>query len=596
MPLNRVMPWEIDISQRAQISESIANAAARQELVKYTGFPYAMLKDRAKVAHKDETLRSNVGAASLVEKWVATTLGPMGLDKMIVRDIGAGRPTRHVLVTNDTAEILSHLSTEHPVAKILADVAATVDREIGDGTTTAVVLACALVQVGYKLVKKGIHPSNITDGYELAFRESLRLCERLASPFDRDSPSQCMETARLAISGKGFSVSEEDLAETAYEAISTIASRTANSMQADVKDVKLVSWTGSAETKLELVRGMIVKNALVDQGMPKKIEDAHIAIFSKPLMFRDYQSLTHDKIKVALNAPETYSEMRKERLKIIKGKGEHIVQLGSNVVLSKKGIDEELIDYLRRHEVFTVRTIVDEDLARLSLATGARIVGSVNELSKEDLGYAKIVEERKIGGSEWIFVGGCRNPKNVSIMIRGHSEVAATETEHLLRNTLSLIATLMREPKVVSGGGAIEIELAKRLRVWAPSNAGRKQFAVVGFAEALERVPEYLAQNAGLEPIDVLIELRARHNDGQSSAGVDALTGKVRNMAKLRVFDPLATLRQVLASATEAACLILRTDGTITIPRTMEERVKKKQKEREQKGKKPEDWVDEIPY
>lgn len=590
------MPWDIDISQRAQISESIAKAAARQELVKYTGFPYVMLKDRAKVADKDETLRSNVGAASLVEKWVATTLGPMGLDKMIVRDIGAGRPTRHVLVTNDTAEILGHLSTEHPVAKILADVATTVDREVGDGTTTAVLLACALVDVGSKLTQKGIHPSTITEGYELALKESLGLCEELASPFDRDSPGRYIETARMAISGKGFSVSEEDLAGTAYSAVSTIASKAANSMDADLKDIKLVSWTGSAETRLELVRGTILKNALVDSGMPKKIEEAHIAIFSKPLMFRDYQSLTHDKITCVLNTPERFLEMRKERLKVIKGKGEHIVQSGSNVVLSRKGIDEELIDYLRRHEVFTVRRIVEEDLARLSLATGGRIVGSVDELSAEDLGYAKLVEERKIGGSEWIFVDGCRNPKSVSIMICGHSEVAATETEHLLKNTLSIIATLMREPRVVPGGGAIEVELAKRLRVWAPSNVGKKQFAVLAFAEALERVPEYLAQNAGLDSIDVLTELSARHDAGQTSAGVDPFTGRVQDMAQLRVFDPLATLRQALASATEAACLVLRTDGTITIPRTMEERVEKKQKEREQKGKKPEDWIDEVPY
>jgi chaperonin GroEL (HSP60 family) len=590
------MPWEVDISQRAQISESIAKATARQELVKYTGFPYAMLKDRAKVANKDETLRGNVGAASLIEKWVATTLGPMGLDKMIVRDIGAGRPTRHVLVTNDTAEILSHLSTENPVAKILADVAATVDREIGDGTTTAVLLACALVGIGYNLVKKGIHPSNIIEGYERSLKKSLRLCEKLASPFGRDSRTQYVEAARMAISGKGFSVSEEYLAETAFQAINTIAFRAGYSTQVDTKDVNLVSCTGSAETKLELVRGMIIKNTLVDQGMPKKVEDAHIAIFSKPLMFRDYQSLTHSNITVGLNAPETFSEMRNERLKVIKGKGEHIVQSGCNVVLSRKGIDEQLIDYLRRHEVFTVRTIVDEDLARLSLATGASIVGSADELSKEDLGYARLVEERKIGGCKWIFVDGCGNPKNISIMIRGYNEVIATETENLLRNTLSLIATLMREPRVVPGGGAIEIELAKRLRIWAPSNAGREQLAVLGFAEALERVPEYLAHNAGLEPVDVLIQLRARHNSGRANAGVDALTGKVRDMAHLRVFDPLATLRQVLSSATEAACLILRTDGTITIPRTMEEVVKEKQKDREKKGKKPEDWVDEIPY
>jgi chaperonin GroEL (HSP60 family) len=596
LPLNRVMPWEIDISQRAQISESIAKAGARQELVKYTGFPYAMLKDRAKVADKDETLRGNVGAASLVEKWVATTLGPMGLDKMIVRDIGTGRPTRHVLVTNDTAEILGHLSTEHPVAKILTDVAATVDREIGDGTTTAVVLACSLVQIGYKLTQKGIHPSSITDGYELALKESLRLCEKLASPFDRDSPSRYIETARMAITGKGFSVSEEVLAETAYSAVSTIASKTADSIHVDLKDVNLVSCAASAETMLELVRGAILKNALVDKGMPKRVEEAHIAIFSKPLMFRDYQSLTQDRIIFGLNDPETFSEMKKERLRVIKRKGEHIVQSGSNVVLSRKGIDEELIDYLRRHEVFTVRKIVEEDLARLSLATGGGIVGSVDELSTEDLGYAKVVEERKIGGSEWIFVGGCRNPKSVSIMIRGHSEVVVTEAEHLLRNTLSLIATLMREPRVVPGGGAIEVELAKRLRLWAPSNVGKKQFAVLAFAEALERVPEYLAQNAGLDPIDVLTELRARHSAGQASAGVDASTGRVQDMARLRVFDPLATLRQALSSAAEAACLILRTDGTITIPRTMEERVEKKQKEREQKGKKPEDWIDEVPY
>lgn len=590
------MPWDIDISQRGQISESVAKAAARQELVKYTGFPYAMLKDRAKVANKDETLRGNAGAASLVEKWVATTLGPKGLDKMIVRDIGAGRTTRHVLVTNDTAEILGHLSTEHPVAKILADVAATVDREIGDGTTTAVVLACALVQIGYKLTQKGIHPSSITDGYELALKESLRLCEKLASPLDRDSPSRYIETARMAITGKGLSVSEEVLAETAYSAVSTIATKSADSIHADLKDINLVSWAGSAETTLELVRGTILKNALVDKGMPKRVEEAHIAILSKPLMFRDYQSLTHDKITFRLNDPETFSEMKKERLRVIKRKGEHIVQSGSNVVLSRKGIDQELIDYLRRHGVFTVRTIVEEDLARLSLATGGRIVGSVDELSTEDLGYAKVVEERKIGGTEWIFVDGCRNPKSVSIMIRGHSEVVATEAEYLLRNTLSLISTLMQEPRVIPGGGAIEVELAKRLRLWAPSNVGKKQFAVLAFAEALERVPEYLAQNAGLDSIDVLTQLRARHSAGQASAGVDASTGRVQDMTQLRVFDPLATLRQVLASATEAACLIMRTDGTITIPRTMEEVAEDKRKEREQKGKKPEDWINEIPY
>lgn len=596
LPLNRVMPWDIDISQRAHIPESIAKAAARQELVKYTGFPHVMLKDKAKVAGKDETLRGNAGAASLVEKWVGTTLGPMGLDKMIVRDIGTGRPTRHVLVTNDTAEILGHLSTEHPVAKILADVAATVDREIGDGTTTAVLLACGLVETGFRLTQKGIHPSAIVEGYELALKESLRLCEKLASRFDRHSPSRYTETARMAISGKGFSVSEEDLADTAYSAVSTIASKAANSMHADLKDIKLVSWTGSPETRLELVRGTILKNALVDSGMPKKIEEAHIAIFSKPLMFRDYQSVTHDRITCQLNTPEKFSEMRSERLKLIKGKGERIVQSGSNVVLSGKGIDEELIDYLRRHEILTVRRIVEEDLAMLSLATDGRIVGSVDELSAEDLGYSKLVEERKIGGSEWIFVDGCRDPKSVSIMICGHSEVAATETEYLLKNTLSLIAALMREPRVVPGGGAIEVQLAKRLRAWAPSNVGKKQFAVLAFAEALEKVPAYLAQNAGLNSIDVLAELRARHDAGHASAGVDAFTGRVRDMARLRVFDPLATLRQALASATEAACLILRTDGIITIPRTMEEVVENKRKGKERRGKKPEDWVDEVPY
>jgi chaperonin GroEL (HSP60 family) len=301
-------------------------------------------------------------------------------------------------------------------------------------------------------------------------------------------------------------------------------------------------------------------------------------------------------LRFDLSTPEKFRQLREERLKFIRQRGEQIARSGANAVFCRKGMDEELIDYLGRRGVLAVRAVVDEDLARVSLATGAKVVTDVEQLSEETLGYAKLIEERKIGKTEWIFIDGCLAARNVSVLVLGPNDAIATDIEYTLRNAIAYTASLMQNPLVLFGGGAIEIELASRLRSWAPSISGKKQLAVLAFAEALEETPVFLARNAGMKSLDFLVKLRAQHAAGQISAGIDSVALRITDMRKLKVYDPLELVHQMLTSAAEAAAAILRTDYIMKVPRTQEEIIEKKKKERERRGKKPEDWVDEIPY
>ncbi len=498
-------------------------------------------------------LSNNIAAAKAISDSVRSTLGPRGLDKMLVDSMG------DVVVTNDGVTILKEMDVEHPAAKMLVEVAKTQDQEAGDGTTTAVVLAGELLKRAESLIEQNIHPTIISQGYRMASAKALEILQQVSQPVALTDHETLKQIAVTSMSSKSVSYNREMLGEIAVKAIAAVAEKKGSGYYVDLDNVQIIKKQGGQMADTSLIEGVIVDKEKVHSGMPSRVENPKIALLDAALEIKK----TEIDAKIEINEPSQLNAFLQEEENMLRRMVEQVKKSGANVVLCQKGIDDLAQHFLAKEGIYAVRRVKKSDMEKLAKATGANIVSKVSELTPQDVGTAGLVEERKIGEDALTFVTGAKKARAVSILIRGGTEHVIDEIERSLDDALNVVAVAVEDGRFVYGGGATAEELAMHLRDEAAKIGGREQIAYESFAEALEMIPRTLAENAGLDPIDILIELRKAHKSGQKHAGVNVFQGTVSDMEPLHVIEPIRVGRQAIESATDAAVMILRIDDVI---------------------------------
>jgi len=517
------------------------------------GTPVLILREGATRSRGREAQHANIMAARIVAETVKSALGPKGMDKMLVDSFG------DVTITSDGRTVLDEMDIQHPAAKMMVEVAKTQDSEVGDGTTTAVIIAGELLSKAEDLIGKNVHPTVIIDGYRKAAEKALETLEKLAIPVKQNEKEPLTKVAITSMASKLVAENKEYLADIASSAILHVAQKAGEEYKADVDDIMVEKKPGESLRDTKLINGIVVDKEVAHPGMPKRVEKAKIALLDVALEIEK----TEFDAKINIESPEQMDAFLKQEEDMIKDMVEKLARSGANVVLCQKGIDDLAQHYLARKNILVARRIKKSDMEKLSKATGGKIITNLDGLSKGDLGYAELVEERKIGDDKMTFIEGCKDPRSVAILIRGGTERIVDEAERSIHDALCVARDVVEEPKIMAGGGAPELEVARQLREYAETLPGREQLAVMSFAEALEAVPITLAENAGLDPIDIISELRAHHEKGEVWAGIEVHDGKVRDMRKVGVFEPLAVKKQIIKSASEAASMILKIDDVI---------------------------------
>jgi len=518
------------------------------------GVPVLILKEGTGRTTGKDAQRNNITAAKIVAETVRTTLGPRGMDKMLVSTIG------DVTITNDGATIMKELDVQHPAAKMLVEVSKTQDNEVGDGTTTAVLLSGELLEKAEKLLDKDVHPTVIVDGYKKAAEKAIEILDKLSIPVAEKDDATLRQVAMTSMYSKGIVVAKEKFAEIAVKAVKQVAEKADGVIKADIDQIKILKKHGRGLEETELVRGIVVDKEFAHAQMPKTVTPARIALLNAKLEIEK----TEFDAKININSPEQMQLFIEEEEKMLSDMVSQVEKIGANLLFCEKGIDDVALHFLAKKGIAAVKNVSTGDMEKLSKATGGRILASVKELTKEGLGEAKVVEEVKIGDDKLVYVRDAKNPKAVTIVIRGGTEHVVDEADRSLHDALCVVRNALEDGKILAGGGAPEAELSKRLREYAVKVGGREQLAIEAFAEALEAVPTTLAENAGLDPIDVLVELRSKHEKAANPwFGVDVYSGEVKDMKKLNVLDPLRVKQQAIKSASEAASMILRIDDVI---------------------------------
>jgi thermosome len=513
-----------------------------------------VLKEGSERARGRDAQSTNINAAKAVAAAVRTTLGPKGMDKMLVDSLG------DVVITNDGVTILKEMDIESPAAKMMVEVAKTVDDVAGDGTTTSVVLGGELLKKAEDLLEQELHPAVIALGYRLAVEQAQRVLNEIARDIDVEDNAELRKLAQTAITGKSAEASRDFLADIAIKAIKAIAEKTsAGKYVVDVDNINVEKKVGGRMSETMLVQGIALDKEIVHPGMPRKLKNAKVALINASLEVKK----TETSAEVRIRSSDQLKSFLAEEERMMKRLADLIKASGANVVVCQKGIDDLVQHYLAKEGIIAVRRAKKSDMEKLEKATGGTIVSTVEDLTKDDLGHAGMVEERKISGDKMLFIEQCKNPHAVSIVIRGGTEHVVDEVERSLHDTLRVVGSIIEDGKAVAGGGAVETELALKIREYSASLKGREQLAVEKFAEAMEIIPRTLAENSGLDPIDKLVALKAAHERGEIYAGLDVYTGKIINMWKNNVIEPLRTKRQSVESAAEAAIMILKIDDVI---------------------------------
>jgi thermosome len=519
-----------------------------------SGQPVLILKEGTSRSRGKEAQRNNIMAARVIGEVLKTTLGPRGMDKMLIDSLG------DITITNDGAAILKEMDVEHPAAKMIVEIAKTQDDMVGDGTTTAVVLASELLKKAEELLDQNIHPTVLVAGYRKAAQKAIEVLEKIAVPVDVEDRKVMMKVALTSMGSKAVGAAKEHFAEIAIEAVKQIAEKRGDKMIADIDNIQLVKKTGKSLIETQLVRGIILDKEVVHPGMPKKKENAKIALLDLALEIEK----TEMSAEIRIRDPNQMKAFLDQEDSMLKKMVNKIKASGANVVFCQKGVDDMVQHYLSKEGIMAARRIKQSDMEKLARATGGRVTSNLDDLKAADLGFAGLVEERKIGDDKMIFVEKCKDPHSVAILIRAGLERMVDEAERAMNDALSVVSDVTETNKIVAGGGAVEIEVAKELRKYANKVGGREQLAIEAFAEAMEIIPRALTENAGFEPIDVLIGLRSAHDNKEGKhKGLNVFTGKVRNSLENGIVEPIVVKIQAIKSAVESTSMILRIDDVI---------------------------------
>ena len=493
--------------------------------------------------------RNNILAAKIVAETVRTTLGPKGMDKMLVDSMG------DVIVTNDGVTILKEMQIEHPAAKMIVEVAKTQEEEVGDGTTTAVVLAGEFLKNAEALIDKNIHPTVISKGYRLAAEKSQKILNAMAEPITSQDKELLIKIANTAMTGKGAESSKELLSKIVVDAVTQVE----ENKKINSKDIKVEKKVGSGIEDSELIKGIVIDKERVHSSMPKSLEKVNILLLDTAIEVKS----TETDAKIQITSPDQMDAFLKQEETMIKKMTEKIKESGANAVFCQKGIDNLAQYYLAKEGIYAARRVKKSDMENLARATGASIVNNIETITPEVIGYSGIVEELKVGDEQMTYIKECKNPKAVTILVRGGTEHVVAEVERAVVDAIGDVISAIEDGKVVAGAGAPEVELSKQLKDYANTLSGREQLAVNAFAEALEVIPRTLAENAGLDPIDVLTSLKSSHDKNEKFAGINVFTGKVMDSWEAGVLEPLRIKTQAVKSASEVTELILRIDDVI---------------------------------
>jgi len=517
------------------------------------GVPVLVLKEGSNRSRGREAQHANITAAKIVAESVRSSLGPKGMDKMLVDNFG------DVTITSDGRTILDEMDIQHPAAKMLVEVSKTQDNEVGDGTTSAVIVAGELLNRAEELIEKNVHPIIIIDGYRKAAEKALEVLDKIAIKVDPENAETLKKIAETSMAGKLVADSREFLADLVVKAMLEVAEKDGKNWKVDVDDVKVEKKTGESLSETKLINGIVLDKEIVHSGMPKRVEKAKIALLDASLEIEK----TEFDSKINIETPDQIEAFLNQEEAMLKDMADKIAKSGANVVICQKGIDDMAQHFLAKKGVIAIRRAKKSDMEKLAKATGGKIVSKIDSIASGDLGYASLVEERKIGDDKMTFIEGCKNPQAVTLLIRGATDRLTAETERSLHDALCVVRDTITEPKMVAGGGAPEIEMSSVIRKYAETLPGKEQLAVMIFAEALETIAVALTQNAGLEPIDVISELRSKHDQGETWYGIEVREGKTQDMSKIGVFEPITVKKQIIKSATEAATMILKIDDVI---------------------------------
>ena len=497
---------------------------------------------------------SNIAAAKVVADAVRTTLGPKGMDKMLTDSLG------DVVITNDGVTILEEMEIQHPAAKMVVEVAKAQDEEVGDGTTTAAVLTGELLKQAEGLLEQKIHPTSIAQGYRLAKEKALEIINKIGIDVSIKDKELLTKIALTSMTGKSSESAKDFLAKIAVEAISQVAVEDDGKVVIDLDQVKLEKKAGGSTDETTLISGLIIDKEIVHSGMPRKIENAKIALINSAI---EVKELERD-AQIRITDPSQMNAFIEQEEKMLKSMVDKIISSKANVVFCQKGVDDMAQHYLAKAGIMVARRVKKSDMDALSKATGGSVISNLDEMAASDLGSSGIVEEKKISGSEMIFVRKCKEPKSVSILVRGGTDHVVDEIERAMKDALGGVAASIEVGMIVAGGGAPEAEIAKDLRKYSESVGGREQLAISAFANAMDVIPKTLAENAGIDPINILVELRSQHDKGIKWAGIDVFKNKVQDMFKQGVVEPIKIKTQAIKSASEAAEMILRIDDVIS--------------------------------
>jgi len=517
--------------------------------------PVLVLKESALQEKGRDAQKNNIMAAKMVCDIVKSSLGPRGLDKMLVDSLG------DVTITNDGATILKEIDAQHPAAKMMIEISKTIDSEVGDGTTSSVIFAGTLLAKAEELLKKDVHSSVIIEGFQAASEKALEILSEISKKVTPNDRETLLKISSTSMESKLISEDSEPLSKIVVDAIMNITETTNDKPSVDLDNLKVEKKAGGSIQDTTLIKGIVLDKEVVHSGMPTKIQQAKIALLNTAMEIEK----TEMSAEIRINDPTQMQMFLEEENRMIKTMVDKIHSIGANVVICQKGIDDMAQHFLSKHGILAVRRVKESDMTKLAKATGARITSSIEDISEKDLGAANLVQQKKVESDKWVFIEGCKNPQSVTLLIRGGSQRVVDEVDRSIHDALMVVKDVIEKPEIVAGGGAPEAVLASFLKDWSERFEGRQQLAINKFAEALEVIPLTIAENAGMDPIDTMVKLRAKQSEGKKWTGINAREGKVADMLSLNIVEPVVVKEQIIKSATEAASMILRIDDVIAI-------------------------------